>query len=119
MAGCHRVDIRTTGRAPPGKVISVTTTDEGPDHERYTDLLGRVMPLYEDQQYADALAHVRAAAGDLPDLRSDTAHLAAACSRSTVDLTRRWPSCARPMTRAVGGRVRCSKKMMTSPRCTD
>lgn len=55
----------------------MTTTDEGPDHERYTDLLGRVIPLYEHQQYADALAHVRAAAGDLPALRSDTAHLAA------------------------------------------
>jgi hypothetical protein len=28
--------------------------------ERYTDLLGRVIRLYEHQQYADALAHVRA-----------------------------------------------------------
>jgi hypothetical protein len=57
----------------------VTTTDDGPppDHEQYSDLLGRVFPLYQDQRYADALAHVRAAAGDLPALRSDTAHLAA------------------------------------------
>jgi hypothetical protein len=39
--------------------------------------MGRVLPLYEHQQYADALAQVRAAAGDLPALRSDTAHLAA------------------------------------------
>jgi hypothetical protein len=57
----------------------VTTTDGGPpaDHEQFSDLMGRVLPLYEHQQYADALVHVRAAAGDLPALRSDTAHLAA------------------------------------------
>jgi hypothetical protein len=60
-------------------VTAVTTTNDGPpaDHEKYSDLLGRVFPLYQDQRYADALAHVRTAAGDLPTLRSDTAHLAA------------------------------------------
>jgi hypothetical protein len=57
----------------------VATKDAGlpADHERFSALMGRVLPLYEHQQYADALAHVRAAADDLLALRSDTAQLAA------------------------------------------
>jgi hypothetical protein len=47
------------------------------DRARFSDLLDRVIALYERQQYVDALADVRATAGDLPAHRSDTAHLAA------------------------------------------
>jgi dienelactone hydrolase len=55
------------------------TTDAVPtgDHERYAQLLHEVIPLYEREQYADALVRVRVAAGDLSAHRSDTALLAA------------------------------------------
>jgi predicted esterase len=56
----------------------VTTEAVPPeDQERYSELVGQVMPLYARQRYAEALAYVRATASDLPALRSETAHLAA------------------------------------------
>jgi hypothetical protein len=60
-------------------VSLVTTTHTVPpaDRERFVELMGQVMPLYLRHRYADALAYVRATAGDLPALRSETAHLAA------------------------------------------
>jgi hypothetical protein len=56
----------------------VTVDAMGPgDRARYSDLLDRVIALYERRQYVDALAVVRATASGLPAHRSDTAHLAA------------------------------------------
>jgi dienelactone hydrolase len=56
----------------------VTVDAVGPgDRARYSELLDRVIDLYERQRYGDALAVVRATAAGLPAHRSDTAHLAA------------------------------------------
>jgi dienelactone hydrolase len=58
--------------------LLVTTGGVLPEERaRYSDLVDRVIALYERRQYADALADVHAVAGALPAHRSDTAHLAA------------------------------------------
>jgi dienelactone hydrolase len=65
QSGCWQGAAVTDGIVEPG------------DDDRYSALFDRVLPLYQRGQYADALADVRATAGELSQHRSDAAHLAA------------------------------------------